>query len=206
MQKLLIATKNPGKFREIGEGLDGLGFEFLFLGDMDVEDGDFVEDGKNFRENAFKKASYYGNKLGMMTFGEDSGIFVEALGDELGVQTRRWGAGEAVSDEEWLEYFLRRMEGEENRLARFVCAGCLFDGGVLGEFEGQTRGEISQEILAPILPGIPLSSCFIMDGADKVYAAMSAEEKNKGSHRGKVLAQVREHLGSKAYGQARSDI
>lgn len=200
MQKLLIATKNPGKFREISEGLGDLELELLFLGDMDIEDGDFAEDGETFRKNAFLKASYYGEKTGLLTFGEDSGIFVDALADELGVKTRRWGAGEQASDEEWLEYFLKRMENEENRMAEFVCAGVLYHGGEMRKgFEGKTKGVLSRKILAPIIPGIPLSSCFIPEGAEKAYAALSAEEKNGISHRGKVLAQLREHLDSNRY-------
>ena len=126
-KELLVATKNPGKFSEITEVLGNTEFDLLFLGSMQVEDEDFAEDGETFEANSRKKAEYYGKKFGMLTLGEDSGILIDALKGELGVKTRRWGAGEHASDTEWIDYFMNRMEGEENRLASFVCCGCLWN-------------------------------------------------------------------------------
>lgn len=205
MQKLLIATKNPGKFREIKEALREVPFELLFLGDLGVDDSGFVEDGASFDENAIKKARFFASKTGFMTVGEDSGIIVEALTDELGVKTRRWGAGEGASDEEWLEFFMKRMEGEANRAAKFTCSAYLADGGGDGDvagaggsgglfFRGETHGVIASSVMAPVLPGIPLSSVFVPEGSDKVYAALSTAEKNRVSHRGKAMAQLRDFL------------
>lgn len=194
-KKLLVATKNPGKFREISEVLDGTGFELIFLGDLVFDDGDFVEDGETFRENAFKKAKYYFLKAEMPVLAEDSGIIVEALKGELGVKTRRWGAGANVSDDEWVEYFLRRMENEENRNAEFICCACIiFNENEKEFFDGETRGKISKKLLTPIIKGLPLSSCFVPDGFEKAYAELSTNEKNKVSHRGKALHKVRDFL------------
>ncbi len=197
MKKLLIATKNPGKFSEISEVLGGGDFELVFLGDLDVEDSDFAEDGETFAENAEKKARYYADKFGMLALGEDSGLMVDALEGELGVQTRRWGAGEEASDEEWLEYFMRRMEEvpDENRGAKFVCFSCLLEPGKEARFfDAETPGVITRELMADLLPGLPLSSVFVPEGCDKAYAALEAQEKNKLSHRGKALKKVREYL------------
>lgn len=197
MQKLLIATKNPGKFHEITNSLGELPYEYVFLNDLGVEDSDFVEDGKTFKENALKKAKYYFGKTKLMTLGEDSGILVDALGGELGVKTRRWGAGESASDDEWLEVFVGRMTDEKNRDAKFVCAACLIDEkGNARDFEGETSGKITEKIMAPILKGLPLSSVFLPNGFDNVYAALSTEEKNMVSHRGKAMAKVALFLGS----------
>lgn len=154
----------------------------------------------NFDENACAKARFFASKTGFMTVGEDSGIIVEALKDELGVKTRRWGAGESASDQEWLDFFMKRMEKEVNRAARFVCCAYLVDGedGAFGSggrsFRGETRGIIADSIMAPILPGIPLSSVFVPEGSDMVYAALSTAEKNKLSHRGKAMVQLRNFL------------
>lgn len=203
MQEFLIATKNPGKYREIMEVLSGLSFQFRFLADLDIEDVDFVEDGETFAENAYKKASYYHQKTGLLTLGEDSGLVVEALKGELGVKTRRWGAGEKASDEEWIEYFLARMKGVENRAACFVCHACLVGEQGRADFDGQTRGQITESLRAPILSGIPISSCFIPEGAEQVYASLSVDEKNKISHRGKAMHPLRDFLANQ---QAGSDI
>jgi XTP/dITP diphosphohydrolase len=200
MQELLVATRNPGKFREIMEvfcgadGFEGLAFECIFLGDLNMDANDFVEDGKTFAENACKKARYFAEKTGMMALAEDSGLMVEALEGELGVQTRRWGAGEEASDEEWINYFMERMGREGNREARFVCSACLVGDDLEEYFEGETSGVITKKLMAPILTGLPLSSCFLPEGCDKVYAALGTEEKNKISHRGKAIKAVREFL------------
>ncbi len=196
MQELLLATKNPGKFHEIMEVIEDLPFKFLFLGDLEMEDGDFEEDGATFRENAYGKARYYAEKTGMLTLGEDSGILVDALSGELGVKSRRWGAGENASDQEWVDYFLERMAGESDRGARFVCNACVYgpDVDVEKYFEGETRGAITEGLQAPILKGLPLSSCFLPEGCEQVYAALGAAEKNKISHRGKTMKGVKEFL------------
>lgn len=194
MQELLIATKNPGKYREIMEVIGDLPFEFLFLKDLGIDDSDFEEDGDSFEENALKKAQYFFDKTGFLTLAEDSGILVEALSGELGVKTRRWGAGEKASDKEWIEYFLRRMENMENRAAKFVCATQIVGEGIEASFQGESSGVISVALEAEILQGIPLSSCFKPDGFEKVYAALTVEEKNRISHRGRAMEQVKNFL------------
>lgn len=194
MQEILIATGNRGKYKEIMEILGEMPFEFLFLGDMGVDAGDFVEDGATFRENAMKKAKYFFDKTGVMALAEDSGLLVDALPGELGVKTRRWGAGEEASDEEWIAHFMERMGGERERGARFVCSACVFGGDIEEYFEGETRGEITAELEAAILPGLPLSSCFRPEGQPQVYAALGASAKNEVSHRGKAMEKVKVFL------------
>lgn len=194
MRELLIATTNPGKFREISEVLTGLPLNLIFLGALDVDSEGFVEDGDSFRDNALKKAKYFHERTGLVSLGEDSGILVDVFPGELGVKTRRWGAGEKATDEEWIEYFLGKMEGVENRLAKFVCNSCVYGDGMEEFFEGETRGRITGGLEAPILPGLPLSSCFVADGHEKVYAVLGEEEKNRISHRGKALHQTRGFL------------
>ena len=174
--------------------LDGLPVKLIFLKDLSVEDGDFVEHGETFADNAFLKASYYAEKTGLPTIGEDSGILIDAFPGELGVKTRRWGAGEKASDGEWLEYFMKRMEGIEGRGAKFVCNACFVDGGGRASYEGGTLGDITLEVEGPILEGIPLSAVFKPRGFEKVYSALTAGEKNSISHRGKALSEMRGFL------------
>jgi XTP/dITP diphosphohydrolase len=132
-----------------------------------------------------------------MTLGEDSGLEVDALKGELGLHTRRWGAGHDAPDEEWLSYFLKRMESvpDENRTARFICLAVLMmPDGTEYVFEGEVKGTIMREQQAPILPGLPLSSVFLSDGADCVYAALAKEKKAQVSHRGHAVGQVNDFL------------
>lgn len=199
--KLLIATQNIGKFTEIQEVLRSLPLDLYHLKKEDfaikLQDDDFEEHGETFEENAELKAMHYHELFGIPTIGEDSGIIVDALEGQLGVKTRRWGAGEKATDEEWIDYFMKTMKDipEEKRTARFVCAAAFIDGG--GEvtmFRGQTEGVITHTLEAPLKAGIPLSSCFRPVGKTKVYAALNEEEKNQISHRGKAFHELKDYL------------
>jgi XTP/dITP diphosphohydrolase len=194
-KQLLIATSNEGKFREMSEILGETDFELLSLQDLGIS-ADFDENGSTFEENALGKALYYAQKSGLLTLAEDSGIMVDALQGELGVKTRRWGKGGNVSDEEWIEFFLSMMKAypDVHRGASFVCVAVLLGGGKSFVAQGKTNGTITHQLEAPLYPGLPLSSCFRPVGYEKVYAALEAEEKNRISHRGKALQQVKDFL------------
>lgn len=197
--KLLIATKNPGKFGEIVEVLGNLSIELVSLADLGIND-DVIETGKTHEENAILKAQYFFRKTNLPTLGEDSGVYVDAFPGELGVQTRRWEGLHHASDQEWIKYFLKKMEllPLEKRGAKFECHAAL----ILSEklykkphiFSGETCGMITEELEAPLRSGIPISSCFRPDGCDKVYAALTPCEKNTISHRGKAMYKVKEFL------------
>lgn len=190
MMELLIATTNPGKFKEIAAMLSGLDARFYSLEDLFL-DGDFEEVHEAFADNAMGKARFFGEQVGLTTIADDSGVFVSALEGELGVQTRRWGAGVEASDEEWLDFFMERMEGEEDREAKFVCAAALYCP-ERGDhvFVSEVEGFITDDIEAPVKPGIPLSSVFKPHGSDTVYSAMTVEQKNENSHRSKAFLQL----------------
>ena len=196
MKELLIATGNAGKFQEISEILQDLPLKLYSLNDFKVVIPESIEDGNTYAENSLKKARYVAQMTHLMCLADDSGIVVDALKDELGIMTRRWGAGSKVSDLEWITYFLKRMETEKNRTAKFICHAYLVNpqGEVLYHCEGETKGIITPELLAPIIQGLPLSSCFVAEGYDKVLAAMTVEEKNQISHRGKAIKQMKEYL------------
>lgn len=196
MRKLLIATTNKGKHAEMMEVIGDLPYEFLTPEGLKLKT-DIEENGDTHEENALIKAHYYFDQCGVLTIAEDSGIIVEALKDELGIHTRRWGAGADASDEEWIMHFLDRMEEvpEYLRAAKFVCASALIDEqGVEKVFVGETQGMITADLQAPIIPGLPLSSCFRPDGFKEVYAALGVDQKNQVSHRGKAMRQVYRYL------------
>lgn len=201
MKKILISTGNQGKFGEMMEVLEGLECEFFSLKDFSI-DAEAVEDGDTFAENALIKAKFFYDlnaflgRAEMPVIAEDSGILVDALPGELGVKTRRWGAGANANDEEWIEFFLNRMESvpDEQKGARFVCSAVYYDGGEPIFFNGETTGFITKSLQAPIVKGLPLSSCFVPTGHEKVYAALSKNEKNLISHRGKALHALKTFL------------
>ena len=194
LTRILIGTNNQGKFIEISEVLGNLDFDLLMPKDVEIS-ADPEETGETFEENAKQKARFYHRESALPTIADDSGIIIEALQDELGIHTRRWGAGPAPSDEEWIEHFLKRMKDEPNKRAHFVCSLAYMDmEGNLNAFEGLCNGVITEELEADYLPGLPISACFKPDGHDAVFSALSIEQKNSSSHRGLATHALRKFL------------
>lgn len=153
------------------------------------------ETGDTFKANAEQKARFYFKKTGLPTLADDSGIIVEALESELGIHTRRWGAGKDATDKQWIEFFLERMSHETNKHAHFLCVLAYIDrSGALKFFEGKSEGIITDSLEAEYLPGLPLSACFRPNGSGEVFSALSLEEKAKISHRGRALEQFKEFM------------
>lgn len=194
MQKILIATHNQGKFKEILESLDDLPYEFVSLNDLKIQ-ADTEEHGKTYAENAKIKAEFFSKLTGLPTIADDSGIEVTVLANQLGVKTRRWGAGPKADDKEWLEHFLEKMQEETDRSAKFVCniAAVGFENETKF-FEGECIGNILHRPASHIEPGIPLSSVFLPLGAKKVFSALTKAKKNSISHRGKAITKFKKYL------------
>ena len=196
MKKILIATTNEGKKREMLEVFDKLEVDFLSLSDFDpVEEPD--ETGKNFEENALIKAQFFSEKLGLPAIGEDSGLILEAFPEKFGLRTRR--EFNAEDDTDWLRQFLDLLEGSKNRRATFFSAMTFFDPetGTKKTFLGKTSGKIVDFPQAPLEKGIPVSAVFLSDGENLVYSALSRAQKNKISHRGKAAKLMLEFLRQK---------
>lgn len=191
--KLLIATTNEGKKKELLEALEQYGIseiEFLSLCDVEIS-GEPDENAETFEENALIKARFFAEQTGIPTLGEDSGLILSAFPEKFGVRTRR--EIDAQTDTEWLEKFLEILKSVPDRRATFYSATAFFDP-ITKEsvtFLGSTTGEILAEPQAELEPGIPVSAIFLADGETKlVYSALSKEEKNKISHRGKSVKQL----------------
>jgi XTP/dITP diphosphohydrolase len=192
--EILIGTNNKGKLIEIGESLKNLPITVRSPGDLGITDVP-EEHGDTFEANALQKAHFYRQRSLFPTLADDSGILVEALQNELGIHTRRWGAGKDVTDHEWIAYFLDRMSHEANKRARFVCVLAYIDDTDTEHFfEGSCDGIITNALESDFLPGLPISACFKPDGYDRVYSALDINEKNRISHRGKATAMLHAHL------------
>jgi XTP/dITP diphosphohydrolase len=188
--KLLIGTSNKGKITEVRSALKSARLEIVTPDDLGIV-GSPPEDFPTLEENARSKALFYFERSNRLpTIAEDTGLYVDALSDELGVKTRRWGAGATATDDEWLAFFLDRMKTETDRTAKFVCALCYVDAsGAERVFHSESRGTIVHEPRAAYLPGLPVSSVFLPEGYDRVFSALTHDEKNALSHRGKAVAQ-----------------
>lgn len=195
--KLLLGTANRGKTIEMASALAPLAPDIVTPADLGIE-GSPPEDFPTLEQNALSKARFYAERSGgIPTLAEDTGLYVEALKDELGVKTRRWGAGPDATDDEWLAFFLERMEREENRSAKFVAVVAYVESdGRERLFESEARGTILRSPQAAYLPGLPVSSVFLPDGFDRVFSALTHDEKNAISHRGRALRKFMEHMKS----------
>jgi XTP/dITP diphosphohydrolase len=195
MKKYLLATSNKGKIIEIRECLAGLDVELLAPDDLDDVPSAPHETEDTFEGNAVQKAKHYFEATGIPCIADDSGILVEVLSEELGIHTRRWGAGPEANDKEWITYFLDRMKEEGNKRARFTCVIALIEeDGALHTFEGHCDGEITEKLEADYLPGLPISACFRPDGCDKVFSALTVDQKNSVSHRGRAVKMLKDYI------------
>jgi XTP/dITP diphosphohydrolase len=144
--RLLVATTNPNKIREIRQLLDGAPVDIVTLdGWPDVAAPD--ETGETFEENARAKALYYGAATGELTVAEDSGLAIDALDGAPGVESARFGgAGLSYPGKFALIDAALRAKGDRESPARFICALALVgDGRVLFETRGTIEGRISPE-------------------------------------------------------------
>lgn len=196
---ILVATGNPGKAKEFAEIFAAVGVRALSLKDVPgVSEPE--ESGKTFLANALIKARAYALATKMPTLADDSGLEVDALGGEPGVESAYYAERNGVSvaperaqrDPANNAMLLGKLEGvpDERRTARFVCTLALVD--ALGRTLVTTRGTVEGKILrAPRgANGFGYDPLFLVDGSDKTSAEMSSEEKHAVSHRGRATREM----------------
>ena len=184
MKRVLLATRNRNKLREIREVFDGVEIEFLTVDDV-PELPDVVEDRETFRGNAEKKAVEMAAASGLRALADDSGLEVDALGGRPGVWSARY-AGSHGDDLANLEKVLAELEGVDDRSARFRCAIALAEPtGDVRCVEGVCEGSIAREAAGE--NGFGYDPIFIPAGHTRTFAQFDAENKNRLSHRGNAL-------------------
>jgi XTP/dITP diphosphohydrolase len=181
---IIIATKNPGKIREIKHVLSPLKFVILSLLDFRGIP-EIREDGRTFKENAVKKASTIAKKLKIITLADDSGLEVMALGGKPGIRSARY-AGPNPTSKKLCTKLLKALGNKNDRRARFVCNIAIADEkGNIKVVEGVCKGRITHKTLGA--KGFGYDPIFIPDGYRKTFAQMPMKLKNSISHRGKAL-------------------
>ncbi|HOG08233.1 MAG TPA: XTP/dITP diphosphatase [Syntrophales bacterium] len=191
--KIVLASRNRGKLREIRDLLDGLGIEFVSLADFD-HPPEVIEDGETFYDNALKKARTIAEYANCTALADDSGLEVEALRWAPGVHSARY-AGAGADDLSNMEKLLRDLEGvpPEKRTASFRCVVVLcHPDGCHQAFEGRWDGRISEAMRGR--RGFGYDPVFYLDEAGKTVAEMSPEDKNRRSHRAQAIRKLKRHL------------
>ena len=191
MGKLVFATNNDHKLREIKELLSGE-FDLLSLKDIGCME-DIPETGPTLETNASQKSFYIWDRYKINCFADDTGLEIEELGNEPGVYSARY-AGEEKSSLANMTKVLEKMSGISNRKARFRCVISLITDGIEKQFEGIVEGEILLE--AQGSAGFGYDPIFLPEGYSHSFAEMSSEEKNKISHRGKAVEKLVSYLKS----------
>jgi XTP/dITP diphosphohydrolase len=191
--RIVIASRNEGKIREIQRILGDLGIDWITLRELESWPK-LTEDGQTFFENALRKAQALTAFIGLAALADDSGLEVEALGGAPGVRSARYG-GEEGNDRLNVRKLLKGMKGVPRtaREARFVCVVALsFPDGDYIWSEGVCAGSIAESPRGK--GGFGYDPVFIPEGYDRTFAELPPAEKDSLSHRGKALRALRNQL------------
>ena len=193
MKRMIFATGNENKMKEIREILGALPLEILSMKEAGVS-ADIVEDGKTFEENALIKARAICKLAGEMVLADDSGLEIDYLNKEPGIYSARY-MGEDTSYHIKNKSLIDRLEGvpDEKRTARFVCAiAAVFPDGKELVVRGTVEGIIGYEEKGE--NGFGYDPIFYVDEFGCSTAELTEKQKNQISHRGKALRAMKEKL------------
>lgn len=182
MKRIVVATGNTGKLREIEEYLEEFEIELaLKPSELNIE-----ETGLTFQENAILKASEIAKTLKEWAIADDSGLMVTALDGQPGIFSARYGK----TDHDRINRLLRELEDKTNRNAQFVCAVAIAnpEGEIVIKTEGICKGEILTQIKGE--NGFGYDPIFFVPEFNQTFAQMSPELKRQISHRGKAFASL----------------
>ena len=183
--RLLLATSNKGKIAEFRYLFQGLSLELVTPVDVGITRT--IEEGNiSMEDNACKKADFYAGLSGLITLADDSGLEVDALGGEPGIQSARY-AGDNVSDSDRIKFLLEKLKGIpwEKRTARFRCIIAMATPvQVLATFEGECEGIITIEPKGD--NGFGYDPIFYFPEYDKTMAELPSDIKNTISHRARA--------------------
>lgn len=187
--KLLIATNNPGKLKELTGLLAEIPYRPVSLADVRI-DTEVAETGSTLEENARLKATRYSQMSGLLTLADDSGLEVAALNGEPGVLSSRY-AGEGAGDSQKIAYLLDKLDNipEGERSARFRCVLALaIPQGKSRLYTGECEGRILECPRGE--NGFGYDPVFLLEGRGKTMAELTQTEKNEISHRSKAARKV----------------
>ena len=193
-RKIIVATGNEGKMKEIRQILGHGNIVFSSLKDEDLQHVEIIEDGSTFEENAVIKARKISDITGQMVLADDSGLEVDYLDKAPGIYSARY-MGEDTPYSVKNQHIIDLLEGVEDdrRTARFVCViACAFPDGHTITTRGTIEGRIGYEEKGT--NGFGYDPIFYVPEFGCTTSELTPEEKNTVSHRGKALREFREKL------------
>lgn len=194
MKKLMLATQNAHKIKELKAIMIDLPIELISL--KDVSDSDeVIEDGTSFFENAFKKAYYFASKYQMPALSDDSGLCVDALDGAPGIHSARYSG---FGDHENNLKLLKEMEGQTNRQAYFISVIVIaYPDGSYKRYEGRVDGLIHHEIKGN--EGFGYDVIFYHEPSKMTFGELPSPIKNQISHRANALKRLKEDFHENAH-------
>lgn len=181
MKKIVFATNNPNKLKEVKEALPNI--EIVSLKEIGCLE-ELPEEQDTLKGNAQQKAQYVFDNYGVPCFADDTGLLIDALDGAPGVYSARY-AGPECDSEKNMDLVLENLKSLSNRSAKFQTVICLFDAEGPQFFNGEVQGEILTERTGD--EGFGYDPIFKPTGYDQSFAEMSMELKNEISHRGKAV-------------------
>jgi XTP/dITP diphosphohydrolase len=194
MRKIVIGSGNQHKIEEIQAYFSDLDFKFVGL-NSELELPEVIEDGKNYKENALKKARQRAQELNEIVLADDSGLSVDYLDGAPGIYSARFG-GEGLTDQEKYLKILELLNGQplEKRKAAFISVIALVDPfkNIEITVKGKCPGVIAEEPAGE--NGFGYDPIFYLPEYDKTMAQIGQQEKNKISHRGRALKKMKREI------------
>lgn len=193
--KILIATHNPGKLKELQKGLlelKDLGHEIISLKELSIND-EPEETGKDFQQNSLLKAKYYAQLSHLPTISDDGGLGIQILNGEPGVKSRRW-KGYDATDEELIQYTLEKLKDYHgnDRTAYLQTCITFYDPKTKVSFSetAQIKGYIADFASKKRIIGYPFRAVFIVQKFHKYYDDLTDKEHEEINHRLKALKRL----------------
>ncbi len=193
--KLLIATRNPGKFKEFKKILSPLGYTIISLNQLKAIPSDFQvkETGKTFKANAILKAKAYGNKAKILTLADDSGLIIDSLPGQLGVNSAQFAKGNYLKAQKKIIKLLKHLSLSKRQAHYQICL-CLYNPQTnqVNTFSAQCHGQIADQPQGQ--SGFGYDPIFFSPVLSKTFGQASQAEKNQVSHRAKAIKKLIQFL------------
>ncbi len=191
IDKIIFASKNNGKVKEVKNIFNDLNIELLCLNDFD-DIPDIVEDGNSFEENAKIKAKIIFNHFKIATISDDSGLSVERLGGNPGIYSARYAKVNATDEENNSKLISELSKFSEPHKAKYICAAAFYNGNKFIISVGVINGKIVLERKGNY--GFGYDPYFVPNGYKKTMAEIEPAEKNKISHRAQAFNKLKNIL------------
>jgi non-canonical purine NTP pyrophosphatase, rdgB/HAM1 family len=190
LKRIIVATRNRGKLKEIRELLEGCGCKILSMDEAGIHE-DIAENGLTFEENALIKARAIRRITGDIVLADDSGLEIDFLNNAPGIYTARFLGKDARDEDRW-NAILKLMDGvpEQYRGARFVCCAAVVSEDGEKTVTGVLEGRIANEAAGS--NGFGYDPIFLVPEYGRTLAQLDSDTKNSISHRGRAFRKVAE--------------